>query len=102
MASLDRALLQIKTVNLDQKKKADLPPEIRDQILTKARTIHDIVGAELHFWAAAIENSPLETFDEVETRWVSRIILLADRIGVDADHKEHLLFLKDRAAHKHS
>jgi hypothetical protein len=102
MSSVDRALLQIKNLNPDHRSKAELPPEIRDQLVIKERTIHDIVGAELHFWAAAIENSPLDRLDDIEQKWVARIIGLADLIGVDADHEEHLVFLKDWLSHKHS
>jgi hypothetical protein len=98
MATVDRALVQIRNLSPDRLTKAELPPEIRDQILTKERTIHDIVGAELHFWAAAIENAPLEEFDEIEQKWVRRIIRLATQIGVDAEHKEHLDFLEDWAS----
>jgi hypothetical protein len=101
MAGVDQALFQIKALNPDRQKEAELPPNIRDQIVTKKRTIHDIVGAELHFWAAAIENAPLDKFDEIEQRWIERIIRLADILGVDAEHQEHLVFLKDWVAKRH-
>jgi hypothetical protein len=101
MASVNRALFQIKDLNPDRQNKAELPLDIHDQIVTKERTIHDIVGAELHFWAAAIENAPLDKFDEIELRWIARIIRLADIIGVDAEHQEHLVFLKDWATQRH-
>ncbi|MGB0068499.1 MAG: hypothetical protein WBQ11_10655, partial [Isosphaeraceae bacterium] len=55
MSKVDQALRQIRDLNPERKKKLDLAPEVRDQIITKERTIHDIVGAELHFWSAAIE-----------------------------------------------
>jgi hypothetical protein len=102
MGAVDRALVQINKLNPDHKRKAELPPEIREQIVLKERTIHDIVSAELHFWAAAIESAPLDRFDPVERSWVARIIRLARVIGVDADHKEHLDFLESWAAQEHS
>ena len=52
--------------------------------------------------AAAIENSPLNKFDQTEQAWVRRIIRLANIIGVDAEHKEHLEFLEDWASQEHS
>jgi len=102
MASVDRALMKIRDLNPDQKKKAELPPEIRQQILTKERTLRDIVGAELHFWSAAIENAPLDKFDEIEQKWIRRMIRLAGILGVDAEHKEHLDFLEDWASQEHA
>ncbi len=102
MSKVDQALRQIRDLNPDRKKKLDLAPEVRDQIITKERTIHDIVGAELHFWSAAIENSPLDKFDQTEQAWVRRIIRLANIIGVDAEHKEHLEFLEDWASQERS
>jgi hypothetical protein len=102
MSKVDQALRQIRDLNPERKKKLDLAPEVRDQIITKERTIHDIVGAELHFWSAAIENSPLDKFDQTEQTWVRRIIRLANIIGVDAEHKEHLEFLEDWASQEHS
>ena len=102
MSRVDQALRQIRDLNPEHKKKLELAPEVRDQILTKERTIHDIVGAELHFWAAAIENSPLNKFDQTEQAWVRRIIRLAKIIGVDAEHKEHLEFLENWASQVHS
>jgi hypothetical protein len=102
MSRVDQALIQIRDLNPERKKRAELPPEIRQVIETKQRTIYDIVGAELHFWAAAIENAPLDKFDEIERSWISRIIRLADLIGVDSEHKEHLAFLKDWASQEHS
>jgi hypothetical protein len=98
MARVDRALIELRTLSSDLEKKLELAPQMRDQILTKERTIHDIVGAELHFWAAAIENAPLDEFDEIEQKWVRLIIRLATVIGVDAEHKEHLDFLEDWAS----
>jgi len=102
MSRVDEALRQIRDLNPERKKKLDLAPEVRDQIITKERTIHDIVGAELHFWSAAIENSPLDKFDQTEQAWVRRIIRLAKIIGVDAEHKDHLEFLEDWASQEHS
>ena len=102
MATVDRALAQIRNLNPDRKKRAELPTDVREMIATKERTIHDIVGAELHFWSATIENSPLDKFDQTEQAWIRRIIRLANIIGVDAEHKEHLDFLQDWASHKHS
>ncbi|MGA7497913.1 MAG: hypothetical protein WBX00_14405 [Isosphaeraceae bacterium] len=102
MSRVDEALRQIRDLNPERKKKLELAPEVREQIITKERTIHDIVGAELHFWSAAIENSPLNKFDQTEQAWVRRIIRLANIIGVDAEHKEHLEFLEDWASQEHS
>jgi len=102
MSRVDQALRQIRDLNPEQKKRVDLAPEVRVQIAIKERTIHDIVGAELHFWSAAIENSPLEKFDQTEQAWVRRIIRMAKIIGVDTEHKEHLEFLEDWAAQEHS
>ena len=102
MSRVDEALRQIRDLNPEAKKKLELAPEVRVQIAIKERTIHDIVGAELHFWSAAIANSPLEKFDQTEQAWVRRIIRLAKIIGVDAEHKEHLEFLEDWAAQEHS
>ena len=45
MSKVDQALRQIRDLNPERKKKLDLAPEVRDQILTKERTIHDIVGS---------------------------------------------------------
>jgi len=101
MSRVDQALRQIRDLNPEHKKKLELAPEVRDQIMTKERTIHDIVGAELHFWSAAIANSPLDKFDQTEHAWVRRIIRLAKIIGVDAEHMEHLEFLEDWASHEH-
>jgi hypothetical protein len=100
MASVDQALIWIRDVNPEHKKKADLPPEIRRQILTKVRTLRDIVNAELHFWAASIENAQLSKFDEIEQKWIHRMIRSAGILGVDAEHKEHLDFLKNWASYE--
>jgi len=102
MSRVDESLRQIRDLNPEHKKKLELAPDVRDQIVTKERTIHDIVGAELHFWAVAIETSPLDKFDQTEQAWVRRIIRLANIIGVDAEHKEHLGFLEDWASQEHS
>jgi hypothetical protein len=100
LSKVDEALRQIASMNPEQEQKGDFPPEMRDQIRTKERTIHDIVGAELHFWAATIEQNPLAKFDQTEQAWILWIILLAKIIGVDAEHKEHLDFLEDWASHE--
>ena len=102
MSKVDQALRQIRDLNPEHKKKLELAPDVRDQIETKERTIRDIVGAELHFWAAANEKSSLDKFDQTEQAWVRRIIRLANIIGVDAEHKEYLKFLEDWASQKHS
>ena len=102
MATVDQAMSQIDSLNPEHKKKTDLPPEVRQQILIKERTIHDIVASELHFWAATIENSPQDKFDQVEHAWVLRIIRLAGISGVDAEHKEHLAYLVDWATRENS
>jgi hypothetical protein len=101
MSTVDRALRQIQNRYSERKKRLELPQEVRNQIQTKERTIYDIVGAELHFWSAAIENSPLSKFDLIEQSWVRRIIRLANIIGVDDENKEHLEFLEDWASHEH-
>jgi hypothetical protein len=102
MSAVDLALIQIHEPNPGLERKAELPPEVRDQIVLWERTTRDIVAAELHFWAAAIENAPVDKFDTVEQAWVRRIISLANRIGVDAEHREYLDFLEDWAAQEHS
>ena len=98
MGSVDRALKQIREVNPEGKKKAELPPELRQLILQQERAIRDIVSAELHFWAALIQNSPLDKFDETERAWIARILRLSKVLGVDADHEEHLEFLREWAS----
>jgi len=102
MSRVDQALRQIRDLNPEHKRKLELAPDVRVQIAINEQTIHDIVGAELHFWAAAIENSPLERFDQTEQAWVRRIIRMAKIIGVDAEHEEHLKFLEHWAAQEHS
>ena len=102
MDRVDRVLVQIRALTPDHEKQAGLPSEIRARIAIKERTIGDIVGAELHFWAATIASSPPDEFDEVEQNWVGRMLRLADIIGVDAEHQEHLVYLKDWALHRHS
>ncbi len=98
MATVDEALRLIATLNPEQKPKSDFPPKVRDQIRTKERTIIEIVAAELHFWAAAIKQNPLAKFDQTEQAWILWIILLANIVGVDAEHKAYLAFLEDWAA----
>jgi hypothetical protein len=102
MGTVDRALEQIRDLNPEHRKKAELPPVFRDVIVEREQTIRNIVAAELHFWSASIQNSPLDKFDELEQAWIARIIRLAKILGVDADHKEHLDFLNDWAAYEHS
>lgn len=102
LGSVDRALAQLRSLSSERRNKSELPPEIRRRLAIKERTIHDIVGAELHFWAAAIENAPLDRFDETEQAWVRRMIHLANILGVDAEHREHLEFLEEWAAQPHS
>ncbi len=101
MATVDEALRLIASMNPEQKPKGDFPPEVRDQIRTKERTLHDIVAAELHFWAATIKQNPLAKFDQTEQAWMLWIILMANIIGVDAQHKEDLAFLEDWASQEH-
>jgi hypothetical protein len=102
MTTLDRALAEIRDLNPDLKQAAELSAEVRRQILINERTIHDIVGAELHFWSAAIENVPDDNFDPTERSWVARMIRLANILGVDDEHKSHLEFLEDWALREHS
>ncbi len=102
MATVDQVLRQIRELNPDRRKKIELAPEVREQIATKERTIRDIVGAELHFWAATVEQHPLEKFDPIEQSWLRRILALADFLGVDHDHEEYLRFLTEWAAHGES
>lgn len=98
LGAVDQALIRLNKLNPDHRRMAELPVEIREQIALQERTIHDIVAAELHFWAAAIENASLEKFDPIEQTWIARIIRLAHVIGVDADHEEHLEFLEGWAS----
>lgn len=102
MNRVDQALMQMYKLNPEHRPKAELPPEVREQIETRQRTIHEIVGAELHYWSAAIESAPVDRFDPIERSWIARILRLADRVGVDEEHREHLKFLKDWAAQEHS
>jgi hypothetical protein len=102
MGLVDRALVQIREVNPEGKKKAELAPELREVIIKREQTIRDIVSAELYFWSASIQNSPLDKFDETERAWIARIIRLGKILGVDADHQEDLDFLRDWASHEHS
>jgi hypothetical protein len=102
MGTVDRALMQIQEVNPERKKKAELPPELREVIVKREQTIRDIVSAELHFWSSSIQNSPLDKFDEIERAWIARIIRLGNILSVDADHEEHLDFLRDWASQEHS
>jgi hypothetical protein len=101
MGLVDQALKQIHSLNPEHKQRIELPQEARELIATKRRTIRDIVNAELHFWAATIENNPLSKFDDTEQVWIARIIRLANTLGVEPDRQEHLAFLKDWASHKH-
>jgi hypothetical protein len=102
MGSVDRALVQIREVNPGGKKKAELSPELREVIVKREQTIRDIVSAELHFWSASIQNSPLDKFDDTERAWIARIVRLGKILGVDADYHEYLDFLADSASHVHS
>ncbi|MFO0891239.1 MAG: hypothetical protein U0790_19110 [Isosphaeraceae bacterium] len=101
MGLVDRALRRIRDLNPGARPRSELPHETHQRIEDQQRTLHDIVGAELHYWSAAIESSPLDRFDEIEQAWVRRIIRLAELIGVDQEHEEHLTFLKDWAALEH-
>ncbi len=102
MGLVDRALVQIREVNPEGKKKAELASELREVIIKREQTIRDIVSAELYFWSASIQNSPLDKFDETERAWIARIIRLGKILGVDADHQEDLDFLRDWASQEHS
>jgi hypothetical protein len=101
MRLVDRALEQINALNPEQKKRVDLPQDVRDLIVRKERMIHEIVEAEICYWAATIENSPLSRFDEMERAWIARILRLAHILGVDPKYREQHRFLKDWASHKH-
>jgi hypothetical protein len=94
--------VQIREVNPGGKKKAELSPELREVIVKREQTIRDIVSAELHFWSASIQNSPLDKFDDTERAWIARIVRLGKILGVDADYHEYLDFLADSASHVHS
>jgi hypothetical protein len=102
MGLVDRALVQIREVNPEGKKKAELAPEPREAMIKREQTIRDIVSAELYFWSASIQNSPLDKFDETERAWIARIVRLGKILGVDADHQEDLDFLRDWASQEHS
>jgi hypothetical protein len=102
MGAVDRALVQIREVNPAGKKKAELAPELREVIVQREQTIRDIVSAELYFWSASIQNSPLDKFDETERAWIARILRLGKILGVDADHQQDLDFLRDWASQVHS
>ena len=98
MTTVDRALAEIRELNPDQRQTAELSAEVRQRLIIKERTIHDIVGAELHFWSAAIENSPPDSLDPTERAWVGRMIRMANILGVDDEHKQHFEFLEDWAS----
>jgi hypothetical protein len=101
MGLVDRALQQIQALNPEQKKRAELPQDLRESIAKNELMIYDVVKAELHFWAAAIQNSPVDKVDETEQAWIARILRLANILGVDDDHQEHLDFLKSWTAQVH-
>jgi hypothetical protein len=94
MALVDRALIQINSLNPQHKKWFELPPGARESIAQQERTIHEIVNAKLYFWAATIRNSPLGKFDETERSWIARMIRLARIVGVDPGRRDCLAFLK--------
>jgi len=101
MGLVDQALKQIHSLNPERRKRIELPQEARELIAMKERTIRDIANAELHYWAATIQYSPLSRFDETEQAWIARILRLVNTLGVDPDNQEHLVFLKDWASHLH-
>jgi hypothetical protein len=101
MRLVDQALEKIKTLNPDHKKRIELPGEVRELIAKMERTIHDIVEAEVHYWAAVIENNPLGRFDDTEQAWVARIIRLANILGVGPEYQEHLKFVERWASYEH-
>ena len=102
MSKVDQALRQIRDLIRNARRSWIWHRKCATRSSTQERTIHDIVGEELHFWSAAIENNELDKFDQTEQTWVRRIIRLANIIGVDAEHKEHLEFLEDWASQEHS
>jgi hypothetical protein len=101
MGLVDQALNQIQSLNPDRKKRVELPAKVRELIVKKERTIRDIVNAEIHYWAATIQNNPLTKFDSTEQAWIFRILRLVNALGVEPNHKEHLAFVRDWASHKH-
>jgi hypothetical protein len=101
MRLVDRALEQIHALNPEHQKRNELPQETRALIARKERTIHDIVEAEICYWAATIENSPLSRFDDMERAWIARILRLAQMLGVDPKYQEHFKFVKDWASYEH-
>jgi hypothetical protein len=65
-AGAGRPTGEIQYLNPARKKRVELPADVRELIVKKERTIRDIVNAELHYWAATIENNPLTRFDATE------------------------------------
>jgi hypothetical protein len=101
MALVDRALIRINSLNPEHKKWFELPPQARESIAQQKRTIHEIVNAELYYWAETIRHSPLGRFNETERSWVARIIRLAKIIGVESRRRDSLAFLKEWASRGH-
>ena len=97
MNLVELALRQLRDLKPEASPGADPSSQVQEQIETRQKTIHDIVGAELHYWSAAVENAPRESFDTVELDWIARILHLAELIGVDEEHQEHLRRLRDWA-----
>ncbi|SIO33721.1 hypothetical protein SAMN05444166_3893 [Singulisphaera sp. GP187] len=97
-AVIDRALNVVAQLNPDHKSRRDLPEEARGAIGRQEQIIRDVVNAEVHYWSASIEGNPLIGLDETEGAWVRRLVRLGDRVGCDADHEEHLVFLRNWVA----
>ena len=98
---VDRALIQINSLNPLHRKWFCLPAEARELIAQQERTIHEIVNAEIHFWAASIQNIPLGKFHDTERSWIARMIRLVSIVGIDSSHQDSLAFLKEWISHEY-
>jgi hypothetical protein len=94
MAIVERAVDRIRELNAEDTIGKEPPEEVRDAIAKHERTIRAIVEAEVLFWAATIEGSPLSGLSETQRVWVRRVIRLAGSMGVSDDRREQLKFLR--------
>jgi hypothetical protein len=94
MAIVERAVDRIRELNAEDTIGKEPPEEVRDAIAKHERTIRAIVEAEVLFWAATIEGSPLSGLSDTQRVWVRRVIRLAGSVGVGADRQEQLKFLR--------